>query len=256
MYRFFVKPEQLTHSPVMIKGEDYNHIKNVLRLKIGESIYLSDGTDREYECSISSYDIQNETVLAVITDVFAASRELPARLTLFQGYPKGDKMETVVKKAVELGAYEVVPVMMKRSVVKLDYKKSLKKTERLNNISLSAAKQAKRGMVPGVTNIMSLSEACEYAKDMDYILLPYENAEGMEYAGQVVKGAKDKENIGIFIGPEGGFEADEIEMLKSIGAKTFSLGHRILRTETAGMAVLSLLMFLFEIYGGKHGNIL
>lgn len=256
MYRFFVEPEQLMQSPVMIKGADYNHIKNVLRLKIGESIYLSDGTDMEYECSIASYDTENETVLAVITDVFAASRELPARLTLFQGYPKGDKMETIVQKAVELGACEIVPVMMKRCVVKLDDKKSLRKTERLNSISLSAAKQAKRGLVPKVTNIMSLPEACEHAKDMDYILLPYENAEGMEYAGQVIKEAGKKENIGIFIGPEGGFETDEIKMLESIGAKTFSLGHRILRTETAGMAVLSLLMFLLETYGGRHGNIL
>jgi 16S rRNA (uracil1498-N3)-methyltransferase len=155
-------------------------------------------------------------------------------------------LETIVQKAVELGAFEVAPVMMKRCVVKLDDKKAAKKVERLNSISLSAAKQSKRGIVPEVLPVMSVKEAVEYAKTMNYIILPYENAEGMEYSRNVLKEAVKTEKIGVFIGPEGGFEASEVEQIEAIGGKVISLGHRILRTETAGMTVLSLLMYLME----------
>ena len=246
MYRFFVKQSQLNNSPIVITGEDYNHMHNVLRLKKGEEVLISAGGEKEYLCVIIGYNTEEESVLLDIADVFANARELPAKITLFQGYPKGDKLETIVQKAVELGVFEVVPVSMKRCVVKLDEKKAAKKLERLNAISLSAAKQSKRGLVPEVTRVMSLKEACEYAKEMDYVLLPYENAEGMEASRHLIKEAKDKKRIGIFIGPEGGFEASEVEMIESIGGNVLSLGHRILRTETAGMTILSLLMFMLE----------
>lgn len=246
MHRFFINREQLNRSPVIITGEDYNHIKNVLRLKPGDAVSLSDGTDREYECCIEGFDEEKAAVFLKVVDICSISRELPVKITLFQGYPKGDKIETVVQKAVELGIYEVVPVMMKRCVVRLDEKKALKKVERLNTIALNAAKQAKRGIIPQVTEVMQFNDALKYVKGMDYILLPYENAEGMDYARWVVAQAKGKTDIGIFVGPEGGFEKDEVDALESVGAKAFSLGHRVLRTETAGMAVLSLLMFLLE----------
>lgn len=246
MHRFFVKQNQLNSSPVRIMGQDYNHIKNVLRLKKGEEVLLCDGGEKEYLCIITGYDMEEESVLLEIEDVFANARELPVKITLFQGYPKGDKLETIVQKAVELGAYEVVPVMMRRCVVKLNEQKAERKIERLNSISLSAAKQSKRGRIPDVTKVMSMEEACQYANKMDYILLPYENAEGMEYAKKVIRQAKGKKHIGIFIGPEGGFEQSEVDMVESLGGKTLSLGHRILRTETAGMTILSLLMFLLE----------
>ena len=246
MYRFFVEAGQLNSEPVQIAGEDYNHIRNVLRMKSGEEVLLCDGSDKEYLCRIEGFDEAEQKVLLCINDVFGNARELPAEITLFQGYPKGDKLETIVQKAVELGACEIVPVSMKRCVVKLDEKKAAKKVERLNAISLSAAKQSKRGRIPEVKRVMSLKEACEYAKDMEYILLPYENAEGMAAARQLIQEAKDKKRIGIFIGPEGGFESSEVEMIRAIGGKTLSLGHRILRTETAGMTILSLLMFLLD----------
>lgn len=246
MHRFFVKPEQCQKDKITISGQDYNHIRNVLRMKAGEELLLCDGTDREYICLIKEYDTEKEEVLLQVADILGATRELPAKITLFQGYPKGDKMEAVVQKAVELGAYEVVPVSMQRCVVKLDEKKASKKVERLSSIALSAAKQSMRGIVPKVTQVMTLAEACDYASTMDYLLLPYENAEGMEYSKEMIAQAAGRKHIGIFIGPEGGFEPAEVEQLEAAGAKTISLGHRILRTETAGMTVLSLLMFQLE----------
>ncbi len=246
MYRFFVTTEQLNQSPLLLSGEDYNHIRNVLRMKQGEEVLLCDSGDKEYLCSIINYDAQAEQVFLEVTDVFGNARELPAKITLFQGYPKGDKMETIIQKAVELGAYEIVPVMMKRCVVKLDDKKAQKKVERFNAIALSAAKQSKRGMIPEVKEVMNMQQACSYAKDMDMLILPYENAEGMEYSKQVLGEAVTQSHIGVFIGPEGGFEPSEVQMIEEIGGKVISLGHRILRTETAGMTIMSLLMFQLE----------
>lgn len=246
MYRFFVTPHQLNCDPILIDGEDYNHIHNVLRMKIGEEVLLCDEGEKEYLCKITAYHSDSSSVELQIVDVFGNARELSANITLFQGYPKGDKLEQIIQKAVELGVYEIVPVMMKRCVVKLDEKKASKKVERFNHIALSAAKQSKRGIIPKVKDVMNLDEAVEYAKSLDYVILPYENADGMDLARQVIKQAAEKKNIGIFIGPEGGFEPSEVERIVEAGGKTISLGHRILRTETAGLVVLSLLMFQLE----------
>lgn len=281
MYRFFIDHEQLNNDYIEIAGDDYNHIRNVLRMKIGEKVLLSDGSDKEYEATITEYcendantvniplhsgknnlhnsknnsdkkDIDKKNnyagsvVRLKITDIFGNNRELLAKITLFQGYPKGDKMEQIVQKAVELGAYEIVPVMMNRCVVKLDDKKSAKKVERLNSIAESAAKQSKRGIIPKVREVMNLEQSLEYAKSLECVIIPYESAEGMEYSRKVLAESAGKGSIGIFIGPEGGFETSEIEKLKGIGGNIISLGHRILRTETAGMTVLSILMWLME----------
>lgn len=281
MYRFFIDHEQLNNDYIEITGDDYNHIRNVLRMKIGEKVLLSDGSDKEYEAVITEYcendantvniplhsgrnnlhnsknnsdnkDIDKKNnyagsaVRLKITDIFGNNRELLAKITLFQGYPKGDKMEQIVQKAVELGAYEIVPVMMNRCVVKLDDKKSAKKVERLNSIAESAAKQSKRGIIPKVREVMNLEQSLEYAKGLECVIIPYESAEGMEYSRKVLAESAGKGSIGIFIGPEGGFETSEIEKLKGIGGNIISLGHRILRTETAGMTVLSILMWLME----------
>jgi 16S rRNA (uracil1498-N3)-methyltransferase len=185
-------------------------------------------------------------VLLKILDVFGNARELSAKITLFQGYPKGDKLETIVQKAVELGVFEVVPVTMKRCVVKLDDKKAAKKVERFNAISLSAAKQSKRGIIPKVRDVMSMQEACEYAGKMDCVLLPYENAEGISHSRTLISELNRYENIGVFIGPEGGFEPSEVAMIEAVGGQTLSLGHRILRTETAAVTMMALLMFALE----------
>ena len=252
MYRFFVEEEQVKNTPVYISGDDYNHIRNVLRLKKGEQVLLCTGGDKEYVCAITDYHTEEKQVELAIEDVFANARELPAKITLFQGYPKGDKMESIVQKAVELGVYEIVPVMMKRCVVKLDARKAEKKVERLNAIALSAAKQSKRGRIPEVKEVMTFSDAVKYAKQLDCVLVPYENAQGMDYARELVKSAVGQTHIGIFIGPEGGFEENEITELEQIGGKTLSLGHRILRTETAGITLLSILMFLLDKDEGKE----
>ena len=246
MYRFFVDAEQLENDFVETTGDDYNHIHNVLRMKIGEKVLLCDGSDKEYEACIVEFPDAQSAVRLKITDVFGTSRELPTKLILFQGYPKGDKMEQIVQKAVELGAYQVVPVMMNRCVVKLDDKKAAKKVERLNLIAESAAKQSKRGIIPRVREVMNFSEALEYAKTLECTLIPYECAEGMDYSRKMLSDASKKSSVGIFIGPEGGFEVSEIEKLTLMGGNIITLGHRILRTETAGMTVLSILMWLSE----------
>lgn len=246
MYRFFVSPEQLLQEPIRISGEDYNHIHNVLRMKTGEEVLVTDQGEKEYLCEIEDYDADTQEVLLRVVDVFGNNRELPAKIVLFQGYPKGDKMEQIVQKAVELGVAEIVPVMMKRCVVKLDEKKAAKKIERLNGVALSAAKQSKRGRIPEVKPAMNMEQAIQYARSLDSIIVPYESAEGMEYSKKVIDEITDGRSIGIFIGPEGGFEPSEIEKIEAVGGKVISLGHRILRTETAGMVVLSLLMFGLE----------
>lgn len=244
MYRFFVTPQQTGGEKIVITGSDVNHIKNVLRMKKGEHILISDGTDREYECEISGFI--EDTVEVKILDVFGSFAELPTKITLFQGLPKSDKMEWIIQKAVELGVYEVVPVVTKRAVVKLDAKKAKKKVARWNAIALSAAKQAKRGRIPEVKPVMSLKEAYEYSKTFDASIIPYEDAKGMNHSREVLHSLKGKKQIGIFIGPEGGFEVSEVELAKELGIVPVTLGRRILRTETAGMAVLSILMFEME----------
>jgi 16S rRNA (uracil1498-N3)-methyltransferase len=219
-------------------------MKNVLRMKKGEHILISDGMDREYECEIIKLD--SEAVEAKIIDVFGSAAELPTKITLFQGLPKSDKMELIVQKAVELGVYEVVPVVTRRTVVKLDEKKARKKVERWNTIALSAAKQAKRGRIPEVRPLMTLKEAFSYSQEFDASIIPYEDAKGIGHSRQVLHDLKGSSHIGIFIGPEGGFEESEIEEAKKLGITPITLGKRILRTETAGMAVLSILMFEME----------
>ncbi len=244
MYRFFVEDNIFSGNDIRISGSDYNHIKNVLRMKKGEEVLISDGNDREYLCSIREYN--EDEVILNIEDIMGTSRELSAKITLFQGLPKGDKMEQIIQKTVELGVSEIVPVAMKRCVVKLDDKKAGKKIERWNGIALSAAKQSKRGIIPEVKEVMTFKEALKMASDMDACLVPYENAEGIEGARKLVDSMKDKKSIGIFIGPEGGFDESEIELALENGAKTLTLGRRILRTETAGMTMLSILMFALE----------
>lgn len=244
MYRFFMEDGISSGKDIRIAGSDYNHIKNVLRMKKGEEVLISDGKDREYLCSIVEFT-EEEVVLSII-DIMGTSRELPAKITLFQGLPKGDKMEQIIQKTVELGVAEIVPVTMKRCVVKLDNKKADKKVERWNGIALSAAKQSKRGVIPEVKEVMSFKDALHMASGMDAVLVPYENAEGIEGARRLVESMKDKKSIGIFIGPEGGFDESEIAMALEAGAQTLTLGRRILRTETAGMTMLSILMFALE----------
>lgn len=244
MYRFFVEKEQIGEKMIRIVGSDVNHIRNVLRMKPGEEILISDGEKKEYHCEIKTLD--PEYVEAGIMFVKEEGLELPSKVYLFQGLPKNDKMELIIQKAVELGVYAVVPVATKRAVVKLDDKKEAKKLTRWQSISESAAKQAKRLIIPEVMPVMSFKEAVAFSQTMDVRLMPYELAENMAYTRQVLSQIKPGQNIGIFIGPEGGFAEEEVELALNSRMETITLGKRILRTETAGMTVLSILMYLLE----------
>ena len=155
-------------------------------------------------------------------------------------------MELIIQKAVELGAYAVVPVETRRCVVKLDAKKAQKKVARWQQISESAAKQSKRMLIPEVKNVMSWKEALALAKELDVLLIPYELAKGMKETREILGAIQPGQSIGIFIGPEGGFEEEEVRDAMEAGAKPVTLGKRILRTETAGMTMLSILMFALE----------
>lgn len=243
MYHFFVKPEQVTENEVEIVGSDVNHIRNVLRMKQGEQVCVNDGV-HEYLCSLTR--LEAEAVTAGIEQVNEKSSELPVKLVLFQGLPKADKMEMIIQKCVELGVSEIVPVQMKRCVVKFDSKKEEAKRKRWQTISESAAKQAGRGMIPNIHPMMSYKQALEYASGMEHILVPFEHAENMEETRKAFSAVKPGESAAVFIGPEGGFEDEEIALAQEKGAKAITLGRRILRTETAGMAVLAMMGYVLE----------
>ena len=245
MYRFFVDPSQIQDKKIIITGSDFNHIKNVLRMKIGEEIAVSNGADdREYRCGIEYYT--DHEVVCTLRFIKEGGVELPAKIYLFQGLPKADKMELVIQKAVELGVYEVIPVAAKRCVVKLDERKMSTKVNRWQGRAEAAAKQSKRGVIPVVYNVMSMQEAIAYAKDMDTKLIPYELAQDMQHTKDIVEAVKPDERIAVFIGPEGGFEESEIQAAMAAGIEPVTLGRRILRTETAGITVLSWLMYQLE----------
>ena len=244
MYRFFVEPSQVEEHTIRIHGSDVNHIKNVLRMKTGEEILISSGDNLEYACYIE--EMGSEEVLAHVMYVQEAGYELSSRIYLFQGLPKGDKMELIIQKAVELGVHEIIPVATRRAVVKLEGKKEENKIRRWQAIAGSAAKQSKRMYVPEVKPVMRFSQATEQAKELDIVLLPYELAEGMRKTKEIIAQIEPGGSIGIFIGPEGGFDEEEVRMAVEMGAKAITLGKRILRTETAGLTVLSVLMFALE----------
>lgn len=247
MQQFFTDPSRIKDHQIIIQGTDVNHMKNVLRIKPGEDIRVSDGCGKTYLCCVNRY----EEACAVV-DIFReldADTELPSRLYLFQGLPKGDKMDWIVQKAVELGVYSVIPFEAKRSVVRLDAKKAAKKQSRWQAIAKGAAEQSGRGRIPEISCPVSFAGALEMAKDMDIVLIPYELEEGMDRTAGAVESIRPGQSVGIFIGPEGGFEESEVELAGRAGAVPVSLGRRILRTETAGLAVLSILMYHLESGG-------
>lgn len=246
MYQFFVKPEQICGNEICITGNDVNHIKNVLRMKIGEEIAVSNGMDnKEYRCEIA--EIGEEEVRCQLRFIKEDGLELPSKIYLFQGLPKADKMELIIQKAVELGVYEVIPVATKRAVVKLDEKKAKSKIARWQGISEAAAKQSKRRVIPEIKEVMTFKQAVAYAADMDIKLIPYELADGMQTTKEIVDSIMPGQSVAIFIGPEGGFEEAEIEAATESGIKPITLGKRILRTETAGFTILSWLMYRLEM---------
>ena len=244
MYQFFVEDAQVGEHTVTIEGSDVNHIKNVLRMKRGERVRISSTSGKNYFGEIAEFS--GDTVLVAIAQECAPDTELPSRIYLFQGLPKSDKMELIIQKAVELGACEIIPVAMKNCVVKLDEKKAAAKTARWQEIAKSAAKQSKRSVIPTVGRPVSYQEALAAAAELDVVLIPYENERGMAATREAIEAIVPGQSIGILIGPEGGFSDGEIALARERDMKLISLGGRILRTETAGLATLSVLMYHLE----------
>ena len=241
MARFFAAAEQKTDDLITIGGNDFRHLHAVLRMKEGDELTVTVDGVGVFACRIESFET-DRAILRVLSEV-QESHEASVRVTLFQGLPKGDKLEQVIEKSVELGVYEVVPVLMKRSVVKPDEKKEAVRTARRQKIAEAAAKQSLRDVIPEVKPLMSFDEALAYAKTLDVILVPYEAADNMEETLGILRSVPDGASKGVFIGPEGGFSGEEIEKVLSAGAKVITLGKRILRTETAGPALLAVLLF-------------
>ena len=245
MNQFFVETSQIQDKKIVITGKDVNHIKNVLRMKIGEEVSISNGEDgKEYRGIIKEF--LDDEVICDLAFIKEDGVELPSKVYLYQGLPKADKMELIIQKAVELGVYEIIPVATKRAVVKLDEKKSKSKIARWQAISESAAKQSKRAIIPKVADVLSFKEALKDCQKAHVKVIPYELAEGMEKTKEIISGLKPGQDIAIFIGPEGGFEETEINAAMEAQITPVTLGKRILRTETAGFTILSWIMYQLE----------
>ena len=244
MQQFFVEPFQIREGTVYLEGADVNHMKNVLRMRPGEKVRVSDGQGKSYLCCVTGYE-EGKAVLELLNK-FEENTELPSRVCLFQGLPKGDKMDWIVQKAVELGAYSVIPFPARRSVVKLDEKKAKKRQERWQAVAKGAAEQSGRGMIPAVHMAPGFREALQIADTLDIVLIPYELEKGMAGTVRTIENISPGQSVGIFIGPEGGFEEEEVRLAIEHGAVPVSLGKRILRTETAGLTALSILMYHLE----------
>ena len=244
MFNFFVKSEQKVGDCYIIKGNDYNHIVNVLRMKTGDSFLVSSDGSSDL-CEIA--EIDSKSVKCKIIEENYNDTSLPIKIYLFQGLPKAEKMELIIQKCVELGVDRIYPVEMEHCVVKLDEKHKSSQTERWNKIAESAAKQSKRNSVPEVSGVISFKESLQIAKDMDVFLVPYENERGMDATKEALLKIKKGSNVGILIGPEGGFSQKEIDACINSGLDIISLGKRILRTETAAITAVSMCMLYAEM---------
>ena len=247
MPRFFVKNEQIKGTTIEILGEDVKHIKNVLRKQIGDNIEICDqDTEKSYICEIEK--IGNESILTNIIGELQ-SYDDNIKVDIYQGLPKADKMELIIQKSVELGVNSIIPVAMKRCVVKIDSKDESKKIARWQKIAESAAKQSGRSTIPEIKNIVNIEKIIQLIKEYDCVIVAYENEKNNTIKRELLEikeKVHDKVKIAVVIGPEGGLEEKDVELLKHNGAKIVTLGHRILRTETVALNVLSVIMYELE----------
>lgn len=246
MHNFFVPKSNRHNDCYYIDGADYNHIRNVLRMKEGDNFLVSCESSSDL-CRLEGYE--DESAVAEIIEENYQNTELPVKIYLFQGLPKADKMELIIQKAVELGVYKIIPTEMNRCVVKLDDKKKKSKTARWQMIAESAAKQSKRNTVPAVSDVLSYKEMLKKAQELDLLLVPYENKDGMVATKTALSKIKDGISVGILIGPEGGFEESEVNCAVDAGGEVISLGKRILRTETAAITAVGMCMLHIEMNG-------
>lgn len=247
MRKFFVESNQVNNNRIQIIGEDVNHIKNVLRLEIGEQIKICDKkTSTNYISEIS--EITNKYVNCNILEIAENEAEGNVELHIFQGLPKADKMELIIQKGTELGVSEFIPVSFKRSIVKLSGKDEDKKIDRWNKIAEVAAKQSGRDRVPKVRNIENIKNVCNEINEYDIVLVAYELEEKNYIKNELLelKNKSESYKIAVIIGPEGGIEQEEVDVMRENGAKVISLGKRILRTETVALQVSSIIMYELE----------
>lgn len=247
MPRFFIKENQIQNNKITIIGEDVNHIKNVIRKQIGDIIEIcNQDNEQSYKCEIEK--IEEKQITTKIIEELKA-QESNIKVDIFQGLPKAEKMELIIQKSVELGANAIIPVNMKRCVVKLDSKSEEKKIERWQKISESAAKQCGRNNIPEVKHLVNIKDICNKIKDYDAMIVAYENEKENTLKQELTKLKNKQKNlkIGIVIGPEGGLEENDVKLLKESGAKIITLGLRILRTETVALNMLSIIMYELEL---------
>ncbi len=252
VYQFFVEDEQVGKDFITITGPDVRHMKHVLRMKPGETVRISSRGGQNYACSI--LELTDDFIQLDILNSDIAGTELSCKIYLFQALPKGERMEYVIQKAVELGVYEIIPVTMKYCVVKLDEKKAQAKIKRWQAAAQSAAKQSKRSRIPVIRPVMDYEAAAAYALECDRCIVPYENECGMQEASKALSSVQPGESVSVIIGPEGGFSENEIAAVRG-KAQVISLGKRILRTDTAAVTMMSLLMMHIEIAEEKSGYI-
>ncbi|MCD7776942.1 MAG: 16S rRNA (uracil(1498)-N(3))-methyltransferase [Clostridiales bacterium] len=239
MPKFFTEKNLINENTLEIKGEEALHISEVLRIKSGEEITVGDGDENDYVCKTVS--VKKSEILCDIIEKKKNENEPNVKITLFQALPKGDKMELVIQKCIEIGVVEIIPIDTRNSMVKLKGKEE-KKIARWNKIALSAAKQCGRGIIPEVKPLMSFKDAADMAVEkFDGALMPYE-CERVNSIKTFAKGFKGK-SLAIFIGSEGGFDQSEVNYALSKGISTVTMGKRILRTETAGLAASVIILY-------------
>lgn len=249
MPKFFVNQEQVKKEKIKIIGNDVNHIKNVLREKVGNKLTICNTDDmKDYLCEITK--LNEEYVECQIKEELETNVESNIKVTIMQGLPKADKMELIIQKSVELGAFDIIPIEMKRCIVKLNEKEKNKKLQRWQKISEVAAKQCGRNIIPTIKSIINLKNICNLLNEYDIVLIAYEKEKETtlkQVLNEIKQGYDGKKiKIAIIIGPEGGIAPEEVEMLQENGAKSITLGKRILRTETVALNVLSIIMYELE----------
>lgn len=252
MYKFFVQKQNIYNNTAFIEGEDVKHIYKVLRLNIGEKISINNCEGEEYLGEIS--DITKTKVEVKLLDKLFLNNESPINIYLFQGLPKSSKMDLIVQKNTELGIKEITPIITERVIIKSELSE-FKKVDRWNRIALEACKQCKRSLIPKINTPIEFKELLAELKHMDLIVVPYENENNFGLKNINFEKRQDIKNVSIIIGPEGGFESSEIDILKDSGAHIITLGPRILRTETAGFVCLAQLMYELGDMGGIEGDL-
>ncbi|MGE5329503.1 MAG: 16S rRNA (uracil(1498)-N(3))-methyltransferase [Deltaproteobacteria bacterium] len=239
MRKFFTEIKNLIDDKVFLEGLDANHIKNVLRLKPGDNIIVNVGKNIEYEAKIKV--LNKDKIEAEIINSYHIETEPKVNISLFQAIPKGEKMEYIIQKAVEIGVIKIIPVITDRVIVKLDSKNSKTKTERWQRISEQASKQNKRSIIPGISAPLKLEESIKLLREHDLVVILYENESNTKLRDILLKLDNSIKDIAVLIGPEGGLDEKELEILKEFNI--VSLGNRILRTETAGLVASTIILY-------------